>query len=153
MIIAISDRRFYPNLWWLVAICNLNSCHGSLARVLGGVHIELDGWGVQIEAGHGLELVAVHVKEGLVSWPWWWSKQAPRGPLDIWQEICQATGVTGLLRHRAENVLVPVQVVFRYGGLAWLTTGWLDTRPGKLTKSYGKSQFFMGKLTINGHFQ
>ena len=57
-----------------------------VARVLGGVHIELDGWGVQIEAGHGLELVAVHVKEGLVSWPWWWpwwSKQAPRGPLDI----------------------------------------------------------------------
>jgi len=24
---------------------------------------------------------------------------------------------------------------------------------GKHTKSYGKSQFLMGKLTINGHFQ
>jgi len=24
---------------------------------------------------------------------------------------------------------------------------------GKRTKNYGKSQFLMGKLTINGHFQ
>jgi hypothetical protein len=27
------------------------------------------------------------------------------------------------------------------------------TRPGKHTKSYGKPPFFMGKFTINGHFQ
>jgi hypothetical protein len=26
---------------------------------------------------------------------------------------------------------------------------WIDTRPGKHTKSYGKSPFFMGKSTIS----
>jgi hypothetical protein len=31
---------------------------------------------------------------------------------------------------------------------------WLISIPsGKHTKNYGKSPFFMGKLTINGHFQ
>jgi len=29
---------------------------------------------------------------------------------------------------------------------------WKSTRPGKHTKSYGKSPFSMGKSTINGHF-
>ena len=29
---------------------------------------------------------------------------------------------------------------------------WLDTRPGKLTKNYGKSPFLMGKLTIRWPF-
>ena len=28
-----------------------------------------------------------------------------------------------------------------------------NTRPGKHTKSYGKSPFLMGKSTVNGHFQ
>jgi hypothetical protein len=28
-----------------------------------------------------------------------------------------------------------------------------DIPSGKLTVSYGKSQYFMGKSTINGHFQ
>jgi hypothetical protein len=29
-----------------------------------------------------------------------------------------------------------------------------DAKPsGNLTKNYGKSPFFMGKSTINGHFQ
>ena len=28
-----------------------------------------------------------------------------------------------------------------------------DLPSGKHTKNYGKSQFFMGNLTINGHFQ
>ena len=35
--------------------------------------------------------------------------------------------------------------------LAMLGTGCIPS--GKHTKSYGKSPFFMGKLTINGHFQ
>jgi len=31
--------------------------------------------------------------------------------------------------------------------------GGMGLPSGKHTKNYGKSPFFMGKLTINGHFQ
>ena len=42
------------------------------------------------------------------------------------------------------------------GALRGLHHGFLrswDLPSGKHTKNYGKSQFLMGKLTINGHFQ
>ena len=33
------------------------------------------------------------------------------------------------------------------------SSGWSVLPSGKHTKNYGKSPFFMGKSTINGHFQ
>jgi len=42
---------------------------------------------------------------------------------------------------------MPGQLGHHLGGTLWVLPS------GKLTKNYGKSQFLMGKSTINGHFQ
>jgi hypothetical protein len=52
----------------------------------------------------------------------------------------------------------------RYNGVGWKNlggrglgsssqVGWRDIPSGKRLRNYGKSQFLMGKSTINGHFQ
>jgi hypothetical protein len=46
---------------------------------------------------------------------------------------------------------MPSMLLFDYAGE--VPGNFNFTRPGKLTKNYGKSQFLMGKSTINAHFQ
>ena len=46
-----------------------------------------------------------------------------------------------------------VMVIHLILGILMLSCWVFGIPSGKRTKNYGKSQFLMGKLTINGHFQ